>query len=129
MGEPLTTAVAGAAVAGAGVAVAGAAGAGFAGYMAGVDVWAATGALLGALIYFTTTHELPIWQRVLFFIVSFVMGYMFAPGLVEAEFWGVRPFRFPGPAAFGASVLVVTVSLAAIKRRGPPADSAGQGGS
>ena len=122
MGEPLSTA-------GAGVAVAGAAGAGFAGYMAGVNAEAAVGALLGALIYFTTTRELPVWQRALFLIISFVMGYMFAPGLVEAEFWGVRPFRFPGPAAFGASVLVVTVSLAAIKRRGPPADSAGQGGS
>lgn len=101
-----------------GVVVAGALGVGVAGLMAGINGEAAVGALFGALLYFTTTRELPVWQRALFFLTSFVMGYLFSPALVEAEFWGMRPFAFPGPAAFGAAVLVVTVSLAAIKRRG-----------
>lgn len=100
------------------VAVAGAAGVGLAGFLAGINGESAVGALLGALIYFTTTRELGLLQRLLFFVVSFVMGYLFAPAIAEMEFWGVRPFAYRGPAAFAAAVLVVTVSLAAIKRRG-----------
>ncbi len=111
MGEPTSTA---------GIVVAGAAGVGLAGFMAGVNGDAAVGALLGALVYVTTTHDLPIWKRLLFFMVSFVMGYQFSPAIVEAEFWGIRPFAYPGPAAFGAAVLVVTVALAAIRRRAAP---------
>ena len=119
MGEPATTV---------GAVVVGVTGAGLAGYLATLNGEAAIGALLGALLYFTTTRELPVWQRALFFVVSFVMGYLFAPGLVDAEFWGVRPFRLAGPAAFAASVLVVTVALAAIKRRAPPVGNGGEGG-
>lgn len=100
-----------------GVVVAGALGVGLGGYLAAIDGAAATGALFGALIYFTTTRELPVWQRTLFFIASFVMGYLFAPAIGEAEFWGIRPFTHSGPAAFGSALLVVTVSLGAIRRR------------
>lgn len=110
MAEPASTT--------ASVVVAGAAGAGFAGLLAGIDPLAAIGALAGALLFFTTTEELPIWKRVLFLAVSFVMGYLFAPALVDVEVYGIRPFKYSGPAAFGAAVLVVTVALAAIKRRG-----------
>lgn len=117
MAEPTSTT--------AGVVVAGAAGAGLAGFMAGVNGDAAVGALLGALVYVTTTHDLPIWKRLLFFLVSGVMGYQFSPAIVEAEFWGFRPFAYPGPAAFGAAVLVVTLALAAIRRRGVPSISDG----
>lgn len=101
-----------------GVVVAGALGVGLAGVLAGINGEAAVGALFGALLYFTTTREMPIWQRALFFLISFVMGYLFAPAIGEAEFWGIRPFTHSGPAAFGSAVLVVTVSLAAIRRRG-----------
>ena len=110
MGEPASTT--------ASVVVAGAAGAGFAGLLTGVDMLAAIGALAGALVFFTTTEELPVWKRVVFLLVSFVMGYLFAPALVDFEVWGIRPFKYSGPAAFGAAVLVVTVALAAIRRRG-----------
>lgn len=103
-----------------GVVVAGALGVGLAGILAGINGEAATGALFGALLYFTTTREMPIWQRTMFFITSFVMGYLFAPAIGEAEFWGIRPFTHSGPAAFGSALLVVTVSLAAIRRRGIP---------
>jgi hypothetical protein len=110
MAEPASTA--------ASVVVAGAAGAGFAGLLTGIDTLAAIGALAGALVFFTTTEEMPVWKRMVFLLVSFVMGYLFAPALVDFEVWGIRPFKYSGPAAFGASVLVVSVALAAIKRRG-----------
>lgn len=100
-----------------GVVVAGAAGAGLAGALAAIDGDAAVGALLGALVYFTTTRELPIWQRCLFFLVSWVMGYKTAPALVEVTVWGIRPFGYSSVSAFAAALLVVTVSLAAINRR------------
>lgn len=110
MAEPASTT--------ASVVVLGAAGAGFAGLLTGIDLLAAIGAFAGALVFFTTTEELPVWKRVVFFLVSFVMGYLFSPALVDFEVWGIRPFKYPGPAAFGAAVLVVTLALAAIKRRG-----------
>ncbi|WP_346829421.1 putative holin [Pseudomonas abietaniphila] len=117
MGEPASTT--------ASVVVAGAAGAGFAGLIAGVDSYAAVGALAGAIVFFMTTEELPVWKRLVFFLVSVVMGYLFAPAMGDFELWGVRPFRYSGPAAFGAAVLVVTVALAAIKRGGKLTDQPG----
>lgn len=110
MAEPASTT--------ASVVVLGAAGAGVSGLLTGIDMLAAIGAFAGALVFFTTTEELPVWKRAVFFLVSFVMGYLFSPALVDFEVWGIRPFKYPGPAAFGAAVLVVTVALAAIKRRG-----------
>ncbi|MDP2244029.1 putative holin [Pseudomonas sp.] len=107
MAEPSTAAI----------VAAGALGAGFAGMLAGINAEAAVGALFGALLYFSTTKEMPVLQRTLFFLTSFVMGYLFSPAVGEFELWGMRPFAFPGPAAFGASLLVVTVSLAAIRKR------------
>lgn len=111
-----------------GVVVAGAAGAGVAGALAAIDPDAAMGALLGALVYFTTTRELPIWQRCLFFLVSWVMGYKAAPALVEITLWGVRPFAYSTLSAFAAALLVVTISLAAINRRRRDDSPAGPGG-
>lgn len=108
MAEPHTTSIVAAGVS-----------AGFLGSLASVNPEAAVGALFGALIYFTTTRELPVWKRTLFFITSFCMGYLFAPALGELEMWGVRPFGLPGPAAFLASLMVVTVSLAALRARAP----------
>jgi hypothetical protein len=117
MGEPASTT--------ASVVVAGAAGAGFGGLIAGVDSYAAVGALAGAIVFFMTTEELPVWKRLVFFLVSVVMGYLFAPAMGDFELWGIRPFRYSGPAAFGAAVLVVTVALAAIKRGGKLTDQPG----
>lgn len=96
------------------------------GLLAGVDMLAVIGALAGSLVFFTTTEELPVWKRVLFLLVSFVMGYLFAPGMAEVELFGTRPFKYTGPAAFGASVVVVTVALAVIKRRGLVAEQQGR---
>lgn len=94
-------------------------GAGITGVLAGVDPAAAVGALCGALVYFAQADELPIAKRLLFFMVSFVMGYLFSPLLarVRIEWLGVGPMTLPGPAAFVAAALVVTVTLAAIRSR------------
>lgn len=113
MGEPVTTTTGA-------LAVAGAAGLGVAGFIAGINGEAATGALLGALIYFTTTRELGLLKRLVFFLVSFVMGYLFAPAIVEFEAWGMRPFAYAAPAGFTAALLVVTISLGLIKKFGDP---------
>ena len=118
MGEPASTAAT--------VVVAGGAGAAVTGLFTGIDALAVIGALAGALVFFTTTEELPVWKRVVFLLVSCVMGYLFAPSLGELELWGIRPFKHSGPAAFGASVLVVTVALAIIKRRGLDAEPQGR---
>jgi len=87
---------------------------------------AALGALCGALVYFTTTQNLPMWNRLAFFLTSAVMGYLCAPAITE--FHGIHPFAYPGPAGFAGAGLVVTLMLAAIRRRGgslndkPPGD-------
>lgn len=91
-----------------------------AGWFAGIDGSAATGALCGSLIFFMARHEIEIWKRLVYFIISLVMGYLFSPGLTEFEVWGFRPFVYSGPAAFGASLMVVTLSHAALRQRGRP---------
>lgn len=115
MAEPTST----------GVVVAGAFGAGLAGMLAGINTEAAVGALCGAMVYFATTQELPVVRRLTFLLVSFVMGYLGAPALAKAEVMGIGPIEFPGPAAFICSALVITVTLAAIRRRGEPGASHG----
>ncbi|HBP6069080.1 TPA: hypothetical protein L5965_33320, partial [Pseudomonas aeruginosa] len=92
MGEPASTT--------ASAVVAGAAGIGLAGYLAGIDGAAAVGALFGALLYSTTNKEYPTWQRVLFLLISFVMGYMTAPAIKDVDVYGYRPFHYSGLAAF-----------------------------
>lgn len=102
---------------GGGVVVLGALGVTASGLFAGVDGDAATGALCGALIFFMARHELKLLPRVVYFLISLVMGYLFSPALTELTLWGIRPFVYSGPAAFGAALLVVTISLAALNRR------------
>lgn len=96
---------------------AGMAGFGLAGFLTGIDSGAAIGALCGSLVFFATTEELRVARRLVFFMVSLVMGYLSAPLLAEAQVLGIGPIKFSAPAAFIASALVVTVTLAVIKRR------------
>ncbi|EQM66101.1 putative holin [Pseudomonas tohonis] len=105
MGEPTASAV-----------VAGAAGVGLAGVMAGVDAAAAVGALFGALIYTTRTPEYPTWQRLLYLVISFGMGYIAAPALRELVVMGIRPFQYTGLGAFVSALLCITLSLWALDR-------------
>ena len=96
---------------------AGAAGAGLAGVLAGITPDAAVGSLCGALVFFSSNHELPIFRRLVYLVISFVMGIMFAPMLSRAELFGFGPIDLAGPSAFISSAMVVTVTLAAIKQR------------
>lgn len=98
-------------------ALAGIFGAGFAGFLSGIDSGAAIGALCGSLVYFSTTKELPLPNRMTFFMISFVIGYMSAPALAQAQLFGVGPIEVSGIAAFFGSALVVTATLAAIRSR------------
>lgn len=97
------------------------------GVLGAINTEAAIGALFGALVYFSTTQELPMWNRLTFFFTSFVMGYLFTPAVVDVEFQGMRPFAYPGPAGFACAGLVVTILLAAIRQRGGTAQGAGGG--
>jgi len=107
MAEPTST----------GALAVGIAGAGLAGVMAGVTHEAMVGSLCGALLFFTTTEERPVLQRLMFLAISFVMGILFAPLLAKAEFFGFGPIDLAGPSAFISSAMVITVTLAAIKQR------------
>lgn len=102
------------------IGVAGALGAGLSGFLAGVDGNAVTGALCGALVFAVARQDLKLLERIVYFFVSLLMGYLFSPALSELEFQGIRPFAYSGPAAFAAAALVVTVTVVAIKKRGPP---------
>lgn len=92
-------------------------GAGIAGFLAGVDTGAVIGAMGGALVYISTTKELPLLNRTIFFIVSFVVGYMSAPAIAQAEVFGIGPIEVTGVGAFVSAALVVTATLAAIRSR------------
>lgn len=92
-------------------------GANLAALLASIDGEAAIGALFGALVYFTTTQQLPMWNRLAFFLTSAVMGYLCAPAITDFQFYGIHPFAYPGPAGFAGAGLVVTLMLTAIRRR------------
>lgn len=85
--------------------------------IASINGEAAVGALCGALVYFTTTQNLPMWNRLAFFLTSAVMGYLCAPAITDFQLHGIHPFAYPGPAGFAGAGLVVTLMLAAIRRR------------
>ena len=100
-------------------------GAGLAGYLASANAEAAVGALCGALLYFAASQELRLGKRILYFVISFIMGYLWAPALAKAEMFGVGPIDLPGPAAFVSAALVVVVTLAAIRSRAQAAPREG----
>lgn len=104
------------------VVVAGAVGGGVAGMLAGISPEAAIGALCGSLLYFSFAREIPMAWRLIYFMISFIMGCLFAPAMAKAELFGLGPLDFPGPAAFIASAMVVTITLAAMrgKSQGSP---------
>ncbi|MCY1340605.1 putative phage holin [compost metagenome] len=92
------------------------------GAMSAINPEAAVGALCGSLLYFSFAREVPMAWRLIYFLISFVMGYLCAPAMAQAELFGFGPIDFPGPAAFIASALVVTITLAAMrgKSQGSP---------
>lgn len=107
------------------VAVAVALGAGSAGLLSGFNPEAAVGALCGSILYFSYARELPITWRLVKFLISFVMGYLCAPAMAKAELFGFGPIDFPGPAAFLASAMIVTLTMAAMRGRSQGTPSEG----
>lgn len=88
------------------------------GFWAGFDGVVAVGSLCGALLYFISAKEMPMAPRMLYFVISWVMGYISAPAIARAEVMGIGPIEIPALAAFIGSALIVTVTLAAIRARG-----------
>jgi len=87
------------------------------GFWAGFDGAVAVGSLCGALIYFASAKEMTLGPRLMYFAISWVMGYLAAPAVARAELFGIGPIDIPALAAFICSALIVTVTLAAIRQR------------
>lgn len=111
------------------VTVAGAAGAGLAGFLIGVDGNAVVGAVCGGLVFVMARPDLSLLARAILFLVSVNMGYQLSPAIGDLEVYGIRPFTYSGPAAFAAAAIVVTATMAAIRKRGasPPATGGANG--
>lgn len=105
MAEPTSTAAGTVAVVGGGLV----------GILYGIDTNAAIGALCGALVYLSAAREVPALKRIMYFVISLVMGYQFAPELASSQIFGFQPITLTGPAAFVASALVIVTTLAAIR--------------
>lgn len=88
------------------------------GFWAGFDGYVAVGSLCGALVHFISSKEVAMVPRLLYFVISWVMGYLAAPAIAQAEVFGIGPIELPALAAFICSALIVTVTLAAIRTRG-----------
>ena len=101
MAEPAST----------GVIAAAAAGVTVAGLMPGIDGNALIGAFAGASLFVVSRKDGGLLARVIYWVISFVIGYLAAPDVVA-----LTPVKETAIAAFGAAALVVTIALAAIER-------------
>lgn len=93
------------------------------GIMTNFNPECAIGAMLGALLYFMWAQEVPMVKRLVYFLISFIMGYLFAPLISKASitlpFLGTfGPIDLPGPAAFLGAAFIVSVTLAILRGRG-----------
>lgn len=101
--------------------VVGVAGAGVVGMMAGFNPDAAVGAICGAVLFFMASQEHPMRSRLVLFLISLVMGYLFSPVVAAAKFsmFGVDvgPLELPAPAAFVSAAFVVSATLTTLRLR------------
>lgn len=88
-----------------------AAGVGLAALLPGVDGNALIGAFAGATLFVVSAKSLPIWQRLVYLLISIVAGYLAAPDIARS-----LPVLSTGVAAFGASAVGITVTLALIEK-------------
>jgi len=106
----------------------GVAGASFVGIMAGFNPDAAVGAICGAVLFFMASQEHPMRSRLVLFLISLVMGYLFSPVVAAAQFnvFGVNvgPLELPAPAAFVSAAFVVSATLTALRLRGQGGENA-----
>lgn len=88
-----------------------AAGVGLAALLPGIDGNALIGAFAGATLFVVSAKALPVWQRMVYLLISVVAGYQAAPDVVH---W--LPIRSTGVAAFMASAVGITITLALIEK-------------
>jgi len=88
-----------------------AAGVGLAALLPGIDGNALIGAFAGATLFVVSAKSLPIWQRLIYLLVSVAVGYLAAPELLR---W--LPIRSTGVTAFMAAATGITVTLALIEK-------------
>lgn len=86
-------------------------GAGLASALLGLDGNAVLGAFAGAALMALSAKDVGVIARVVYLLVSGVMGYIAAPELMKH-----MPLQESGVAAFVAASLVVTVTLQLIER-------------
>lgn len=101
MAEPAST----------GVVAAAAAGVTLAGLLPGIDGNALVGAFAGASLFVVSRKEGGPASRLVYWAISFVIGYFAAPDVVA-----LTPIKESAIAAFGAAALVVTAALTAIEK-------------
>lgn len=77
----------------------------------GIDGNALVGAVAGAALFVTSSRDLPLVRRVIYLVISTVVGYLAAP-----EVLAHLPLRSTAIAAFLAGALVVTLTVQLIER-------------
>ena len=77
----------------------------------GIDGNALVGAVAGAALFVTSSRDLPLVRRVLYLVISTVVGYLAAP-----EVLAHLPLQSTAIAAFLAGALVVTLTVQLIER-------------
>ena len=77
----------------------------------GVDGNALVGAVAGAALFVTSSRDLPLVRRVIYLVISTVIGYLAAP-----EVLAHLPLTSTAIAAFLAGALVVTLTVQLIER-------------
>jgi hypothetical protein len=79
--------------------------------MPGIDGNALVGAVAGAALFVTSSRDLPLIRRVIYLVISTVVGYLAAP-----EVLAHLPLQSTALAAFLAGALVVTLTMQLIER-------------
>lgn len=79
--------------------------------MPGVNADALIGAFAGAVVFALHTKDVAIIKRLIYMIVSFVVGYLAAPELMR--YTGLQSYTV---AAFLSAALIVTLALAGIEK-------------
>lgn len=77
----------------------------------GIDGNALVGAVAGAALFVTSSRDLPLLRRVIYLVISTVVGYLAAPEVLAHV-----PLQSTAIAAFLAGALVVTLTVQLIER-------------
>lgn len=88
-----------------------AAGVGLAAVLPGIDGNALVGAFAGGTLFVVSATSTPLWRRAVYLCISVIVGYQATSEMVR---W--LPIRSTGVAAFIASAVLVTLTLAAIEK-------------